>query len=76
MNKLSVLFSYDKKANMASCRLSDSNSSNAISSEETRIVEYDLNKISVENAFIDFCNRLDYYKSILKTPKCSTYGQD
>lgn len=76
MNNLSILFSYDKKANMASCRLSNSSSAQAFSSENTQIVEYDLNKISAENAFTDFYNRLDFFKSILKTSKSSTYGQD
>lgn len=76
MNKLSVFFSYDKKANIASCRLSNVCSGGSTTSENSQLVEYDLNKISVENAFKDFCDRLDFYKHILKNPKDSNYGQD
>lgn len=76
MNKLSVLFSYDKKANMASCRLSNVCSGGSTTTENSQLVEYDLNKISLENAFKDFCQRLDYYNHLIKPPKKSIYGKD
>lgn len=76
MDKLSIYFNYDKKAKLAICKLLNVTPGGSSTSEDFQFVVYDLNKISVENAFKDFCERLDFYRHHLKTPKYSHYGKD